>query len=108
MPADEHLSSEQFFHGTAAELEEGDVIKPNFGRATFEHEYSREHVYLTPHLGRAKGYAESANYNAGGRDPSKAHVYEVEPLGPIEVDPEYAHLESKDYRTTKARVIKKV
>lgn len=49
--------------------------------------YERDKVYLTMHLGTAIGYA--ARYRVPGGNPAPGWVYEVEPIGPVEPDPDY-------------------
>lgn len=69
-----------FFHGTKAELRPGDLVEPgrssNYGSrriATF--------VYLTATMDAAIWGAELAQGEGPGR------IYRVEPVGPIENDP---------------------
>lgn len=72
---------ERFYHGTKANLKTGDLIKPgheaNFGRL----DRITTYVYLTGTLDAAIWGAELALGNGRGR------VYNVEPLGMIEDDP---------------------
>jgi len=69
-----------FFHGTKADLRVGDVLEPgrtsNFGTRRAAH-----FVYLTATLDAATWGAELAVGEGRGR------IYRVEPLGPIENDP---------------------
>jgi len=71
----------QFFHGTKAALQPGDMIEPghraNFGRR----DRTTTYVYLTGTLDAAIWGAELASGEGPGR------VYVVEPLGPVEDDP---------------------
>ena len=71
----------RFFHGTKAELNIGDLIKPghgaNFGRLDRRTTY----VYLTGTLDAATWGAELALGDRRGR------IYIVEPVGSIEDDP---------------------
>jgi rifampin ADP-ribosylating transferase len=68
-----------FFHGTKAQLEVGDLLVPghssNFG------DRLANHVYLTATLDAAVWGAELAEGEGPGR------IYRVEPLGPVEDDP---------------------
>jgi hypothetical protein len=69
------------YHGTRADLKPGDLIEPghaaNFGKKT----RTANHVYLTRTLDAAIWGAELAVGAGPGR------VYIVEPIGPIEDDP---------------------
>lgn len=82
---DNNLSSRQF-HGTAAELQPGDLIHPNYlgsvGHNTENPEHS-DFVWTTNRVRDADWYARhragaptNASIGAG-----KGHVYEVEPTG---------------------------
>lgn len=85
MAANEHLSPDQFFHGTNAELEPGSYLTPQgankYGR--FEDESGRGHVYFTADKFHAYGYAVGRAQQRGG----KPNVYQVEPMGKVEPDP---------------------
>jgi hypothetical protein len=69
------------YHGTRADLEPGDLIEPghsaNFGGSPREANY----VYVTRTLDAAKWGAELAAGEGPGR------IYIVEPMGPVEDDP---------------------
>lgn len=76
-----------FFHGTSAALAPGNLIAP--GRPShFRPARPLEHVYFTTRRETAAWGAELAEALApqDGSRPS-ARVYEVEPLGPFEDDP---------------------
>ena len=69
-----------FFHGTKAELHVGDLIAP--GRASnFGARRTAAFVYLTATIDAATWGAELALGEGPGR------IFEVEPTGPIEDDP---------------------
>ena len=74
------------YHGTNARLRPGDLIsaghEPNFGWS------SPEHVYFTDETryGDAVKFALRAARRRGGQP----HVYQVEPTGDFEPDPEFA------------------
>jgi len=74
------LSSQQFYHGTRADLKPGDLIEAghtsNFGKRK-----KTVYVYLTGTLDAATWGAELAFGEGPGR------IYTVEPTGPIEDDP---------------------
>jgi rifampin ADP-ribosylating transferase len=76
------------YHGTRADLTPGDLIEPgynsNYGKRT-----KAAYVYLTRTLDAATWGAELAAGEGSGR------IYNVEPTGPIEDDP---NLTNKKYR----------
>ena len=80
MAATDDLSSQQFFHGTRADLKPGDLIETgrisNFGKRN-----TTVYVYLTGTLDAAIWGAELALGEGPGR------IYVVEPTGPIMDDP---------------------
>lgn len=84
MAAIDDLSSQQFYHGTKADLKPGDLIKsgnpPNVGNPNRTSTY----VYFTLNLDAAIWGAELAVGEGHGR------VYLVEPIGSIEVAPDLA------------------
>lgn len=78
-PFEEHESG-ALLHGTKADLSVGDLLVP--GRiSNFEAERVMNHVYVTRTLDAAAWGAEMAQGEGRGR------IYIVEPLGPIEDDP---------------------
>jgi rifampin ADP-ribosylating transferase len=90
-------SSQQYFHGTKADLETGDLIEP--GRSSnYGTRKKAAYVYLTATLDAAIWGAELAFGEARGR------IYIVEPTGPIEDDPNLTDKKfpgnpTKSYRT---------
>jgi len=84
MAAQDNLNKKQFYHGTSAALKPGDYLSPKganeFGR--HETESGRSHVYATLDEDTAWGYAID---HAGSVD--RAHVYQVQPTGKTEPDP---------------------
>lgn len=87
-----------FFHGTKADLRPGDLLTPgwgsNYGSGRVAH-----HIYLTATRDGAPLAAELAQGTGPGR------VYRVEPLGPIEDDPNVTDKRfpgnpTRSYRTT--------
>ena len=68
-----------FFHGTKAELNVGDLLKPN-NLSNYQNKKSN-YIYFTATLDAAKWGAELATSN------SKERIYIVEPLGEFENDP---------------------
>jgi len=92
------LGSQRFYHGTRADLKQGDLIEPghppNFGKRGRIQPY----VYLTGTLDAAVWGAELALGEGPGR------IYVVEPTGPIEDDPNltdkrYPGNPTKSYRS---------
>ncbi|WP_353106164.1 NAD(+)--rifampin ADP-ribosyltransferase [Acetoanaerobium noterae] len=68
-----------FFHGTKAELNVGDLLKP-YNLSNYQNKKSN-YIYFTATLDAAKWGAELAKSN------SKERIYLVEPLGEFENDP---------------------
>ena len=68
-----------FFHGTKAELNVGDLLKPN-NLSNYQNKKSN-YIYFTATLDAAKWGAELAKSN------SKERIYLVEPLVEFENDP---------------------
>lgn len=74
------LGSEIFYHGTKANLKQGDLIEPGFN-SNYGQRKNAKYIYLTATLDAAIWGAELA---AGeGRE----RIYIVAPTGPIEDDP---------------------
>ena len=74
------LDEGPFFHGTIADLREGDLLKAGF-RSNYRPEVVMNHIYFTA-LPNGAGLA--AELAAGEGAP---RVYAVEPTGPFEDDP---------------------
>ena len=86
-----NLSNRQFFHGTAAKLQPGDLIHPN--HLPDEQAYNQEHpehsdfVWMSNRVRDADWYARHRGSMQGGTKPTQdkavrnSHVYEVEPQG---------------------------
>ena len=74
------LNSQKFYHGTKANLKEGDLIEPGF-TSNYGKRKKASYVYLTATLDAATWGAELALGEVPGR------IYIVEPTGPIEDDP---------------------
>lgn len=77
---DNDSSSMQFYHGTKANLKEGDLIEAGF-HSNFGKQKKASYVYLTATLDAAIWGAELAFGEGVGR------IYIVEPTGSIEDDP---------------------
>lgn len=69
-----------YYHGTKAELTDGDLIEPGF-ESNYGQRRRARFVYLTATLDAAVWGAELALGSRPGR------IYVVEPTGPIEDDP---------------------
>lgn len=80
----EVLDSGPFFHGTKAELLPGDLLMAGF-RSNYRPEVVMNHIYFTALREGAGLAAEVAVELADGN--ATPHVYEVEPTGPFENDP---------------------
>lgn len=74
------LSSQRFYHGTKANLKQGDLIEPGFN-SNYGKRKKASYVYLTATLDAAIWGAELALGEGADR------IYIVEPTGPIEDDP---------------------
>jgi hypothetical protein len=86
-----------FYHGTKADLKEGDLIGPGYG-PNFGTRKKAAFVYLTATVDAAIWGAELAIGERRGR------IYIVEPTGPIEDDPnltdkKFAGNPTKSYRS---------
>jgi rifampin ADP-ribosyltransferase len=91
------LSSQQFFHGTKADLKPGDLIEPGYN-SNYGTRKKAGYVYLTATLEAATWGAELARGEGPGR------IYMVEPTGPIADDPnltdkKYPGNPTKSYRS---------
>ena len=90
-------SSQQFYHGTKADLRPGDLIEPGYS-SNYGKRKKAAYVYLTATLDAATWGAELALGVGPGR------IYTVEPTGPIEDDPnltdkKYPGNPTKSYRS---------
>jgi len=91
------LNSDNFYHGTRADLKPGDLIEPGFS-SNYGSRKKASFVYLTATLDAAVWGAELAHGEGRGR------IYLVEPTGPIEDDPNLTDKKfpgnpTKSYRT---------
>jgi rifampin ADP-ribosylating transferase len=89
--------AQPFYHGTKADLSEGDLIGPGFA-SNFGKRKKAAYVYLTATLDAATWGAELASGEGRGR------IYIVEPTGPFEDDPNLTDKKfpgnpTKSYRT---------
>jgi hypothetical protein len=100
MTASDHLSPGQFFHGTHAELNSGDLIEPGKHPKSYQPYkdapdlQSRDHVYFS---NRRQYLAEYYGPN----------LYQVEPTGPHTRDPEYSDRRMRRSKDP-LRVVRKV
>lgn len=88
---------QKFYHGTKANLKEGDLIEPGFN-SNYGKGKKASFVYLTATMDAAVWGAELAQGEGVGR------IYVVEPTGPIEDDPNLTDKKfpgnpTKSYRT---------
>ena len=101
------LDDGPFFHGTKADLQPGDLLTAGF-RANYRPEVVMNHIYFTAVRDGAGLAAELA---AGHGEP---RVYEVEPTGPFEDDPNVTDKKfpgnpTRSYRSTEPiRVVREV
>ena len=87
----------RYYHGTKADLKPGDLIGPGY-QSNYGSRKKAAYVYLTATLDAATWGAELAAGEGPGR------IYEVEPTGPIEDDPNLTDKKfpgnpTKSYRT---------
>jgi rifampin ADP-ribosylating transferase len=105
----EVLDAGPFFHGTTAELTAGDLLAAGH-RSNYRPEVVMNHVYFTALVDGA-GLAAEIAVELGGGQP---HVYEVEPTGPFENDPNVTDKKfpgnpTRSYRSTAPlRIIREV
>lgn len=97
MTAFDDPTSQQFYHGTKADLTPGDLIEPGYN-SNYGKRKKAAWVYLTATLDAATWGAELAVGEGPGR------IYTVEPTGPIEDDPNLTDKKfpgnpTKSYRT---------
>ena len=78
------LDDGPFFHGTIADLREGDLLTAG-RRSNYRPEVVMNHVYFTALIDGAGLAAEIAAHLAGGT--AQPRVYRVEPTGSFENDP---------------------
>ncbi|WP_353352832.1 NAD(+)--rifampin ADP-ribosyltransferase [Intrasporangium sp. DVR] len=96
-----------FFHGTKADVRPGDLLTPGW-RSNYGSRREARHIYLTATREGAPLAAELAHGEGPGR------VYRVEPLGPIEDDPNVTDKRfpgnpTRSYRTTEPlRVLEEI
>ncbi len=104
---DQATTSRTFYHGTKADLKQGDLIEPGFS-SNYGLRKKAAYVYLTETLEAATWGAELAFGDKPGR------IYRVEPLGSFEDDPNLTDKKfpgnpTKSYRTKNAlKVINEV
>lgn len=88
----EPLDQGPFFHGTIAELQPGDLLKPGH-KSNYRPEITMNHIYFTALANGAGLAAEiAAELDAGLPEDSSIprktpRVYEVKPLGSFDNDP---------------------
>lgn len=94
----EALDKGPFFHGTKAALQPGDLLMPGFN-SNYRPEVVMNHIYFTALTDGAGLAAEIAALD------EEPHVYEVEPTGDFENDPNVTDKKlpgnpTRSYRTT--------
>ena len=103
----EALDDGPFFHGTKADLQPGDLLTAGF-RSNYRPEVVMNHVYFTA---LRDGAGLAAELAAGNGEP---RVYEVEPTGAFEDDPNVTDKKfpgnpTRSYRSTEPiRVVREV
>jgi 8-oxo-dGTP diphosphatase len=84
-----------WYHGTNADLREGDAVDPRVPEAGGT---NRAYVYMSHDPGRAYTYASFKAFNHGG----EARVYEVQPAGKVVRDP---HGPGNSYRSERGLTV---
>lgn len=119
MAASDHLSRQQFFHGSPEHFEPGDTIVPGstIGKQT-RGDTEPGKVYVTPHHFVAAQYTWAFDHTgtlAPGQDPAKGgsgpagHVYEVKPVGRVLKDKNAPrHVAGLSYTAREATVVRKL
>jgi Rifampin ADP-ribosyl transferase len=97
MMTTDDVSSQPLYHGTKADLNQGDLIEPGYN-SNYGKRKKAAYVYLTGTLEAATWGAELAVGEGRGR------IYIVEPTGPFEDDPNLTDRKfpgnpTKSYRT---------
>lgn len=77
------LNQQQFFHGTTADLRQGDIVEPGHPSTYPEGFSDSRYAYATRNQNDAATYADWASQETH----QEPRVYEVTPLGPHEPDP---------------------
>ncbi len=75
------LSSQRFYHGTKANLNQGDLIEPGFN-SNYGQRNKAKYIYLTATLEAAATWGAELAVGEG-----RERIYIVEPTGSIEDDP---------------------
>lgn len=107
MPADdEHHLGPQFYHGTRHTLRRGLVMEG--GKFTANQGYGQpgEHVYFSTDVNIAHEFA-MAGYGPKGDYDAAPKVYQVEPIGQHEIDPD-EDPSTGSFRSRQARVIRRM
>jgi rifampin ADP-ribosylating transferase len=92
------LDSGPFFHGTKAELQPGDLLRPGF-QSNYDESVVMNHIYFTA-LPKGAGLAAEIAKGSG-----RPRVYIVEPTGEFENDPnvtdkKFSGNPTRSYRST--------
>lgn len=108
-PAEPRDAYGRWYHGTAALLKPGDVLRPGrvVGKANYDYEAEyadNDAVFVTSDAGTALRYGRTAKADPSGVLTQEPHVYEVEPLSLPTLDPN----EPKGRKVRAARVVREV
>nr|WP_246242832.1 NAD(+)--rifampin ADP-ribosyltransferase [Flexivirga aerilata] len=109
-PVSDVLDEGPFFHGTRAALQAGDLLTAGF-RSNYRPEIVMNHIYFTA---LPDGAGLAAEIAAMHDDSWQPHVYEVEPTGEFENDPNVTDRKfpgnpTRSYRSTEPlRIVREV
>jgi rifampin ADP-ribosylating transferase len=104
-----HAIAGPFYHGTAAVLQPGDLLRPGF-ESNYQKGRISNHIYFTSVVASLAAQVAAALAGIEGR----GHVYLVQPTGPFEDDPNVTNKRfpgnpTKSYRSRHAlRIIREV
>lgn len=99
----------RWFHGTAAVLKPGDILRPGrvLGKKNFDyesHHADNDAVFITDQISKALGYGRLSKADDSGTYTKAPHVYEVTPVGVLNPDPR----DPGSWRAGAARVVREV
>jgi hypothetical protein len=106
MTASDHLNPDQFFHGSRHTLKPGQIMEGGVHESNQGYGQPGEHVYFTGRADVAAHFA-AAGYGPKHNQDAVPKIYQVEPVGEHETDPD-EEPEFKSYRAKQVRVVRKM